>query len=192
MQNIMRLVMLAWNVNTFFGEIHSLALSFTLTYAAYQGQWGAVFWDLSSRYILLDQRAPMWQNTGHGAQNTYCMRLGFYGPLHIDRDRSASATQTIPFLSSHNEVRKKTSPGPRVNLRNAINLPSAKISSTRDRLLLEYVKKGAYGGREGEKKRRAKHCDFVSLFGWQSLKCCARLSCPGSGRVIWVSALPLI
>ncbi len=42
----------------------------------------------------------------------------------------------------------------------------------------------------GDRKRRAKHCDFVSLFVWQSLKCCARLSCPGSGRVIRVSALP--
>lgn len=122
-----------------------------------------------------------------GGQNTHCTYLGFYGSLHIERDRSANATQTITFLSSHSEVRKKTSPGSCVNLRNMINLPSVKISSTRDRLLLEYVKKGLMGDR----KRRAKHCDFVSLFGWQSLKCCARLSCPGSGRVIRVSALPL-
>lgn len=84
---------------------------------------------------------------------TYCTCLGFYGPLHIERDRSANETQTITFLSSHSEVRKKTSPGARVNLRNAINLPSAKISSTRDRLLLEYVKKWAYGG---EKKKESK------------------------------------
>lgn len=80
----------------FFHEIHPFAVSFTRTYAAYQGKWGAVFWDLSSRYILLDKRAPMWQNTGQGGQITYCTRLGFYGPLHIDRDQTATATQTIP------------------------------------------------------------------------------------------------
>lgn len=106
MQNRTRLVMLVLNVNTFFCEIHPFAVSFTRTYAAYQGKWGAVFWDLSSRYILLDKRAPMWQNTGHGGQITYCTRLGFYGPLHIDRDQTATATQTIPFLSSHSEVFK--------------------------------------------------------------------------------------
>lgn len=38
---------------------------------------------------------------------------------------------------------KTTLPGPRVNLQNTNNLSSAKISSTRDRLLLEYMKKGA-------------------------------------------------
>lgn len=105
---------LCWSCNVgvkceqdmFFHEIHPFAVSFTITFAAYQGKRGAVFWDLHRGISSWTDGHPCDKIQAMGIKTYTVFTVGLYGPLHIERDRSVTAKKK----------KEKTSPEPCVNL----------------------------------------------------------------------------
>lgn len=75
----------------FFHEIHPFAVSFTITFAAYQGKRGAVFWDLHRGISSWTNGHPCDKIQAMGIKTYTVFTVGLYGPLHIERDRSVTA-----------------------------------------------------------------------------------------------------